>query len=518
MIEQLPMLSIMIWLPLIGAFLVLCTGGDKHANLARTIALIATVANLLLSIPLYLGFDPGRFDMQFMEDHLWIQAYQIHYALGIDGISLVMVILTNFTALLVIIAGCHSIRVRVAQYMAAFLTIQSMIIGVFCALDAILFYVFWEGMLIPMYLSIGMWGSANRSYASIKFFLFTFLGSILMLIALIYLYNQTGSFMIQNYYGLPLSLRTQEWLFFAFLLAFAVKVPMWPVHTWLPDAHTEAPAGGSVVLAALMLKLGIYGFLRFSMPITPMACTQLDWLMITLSLIAIVYIGLIAIVQTDMKKLIAYSSIAHMGFATLGCFMVYDIVQHMHTLQDAYMSLEGAVIQMVAHAFGSGAMFLGIGLMSDRFYNHSRLIKDYGGVANTMPIFAAFFMLFAMSNVGLPGTAGFVGEFMIIMSAFQSHFLVAAFASLTLILSASYTLWMYKRVFFGPIANEHVAAFKDISWTEKVNFILLAAGVFFVGLYPQPIINVLRVTIGHLLLQSIPPEYALNAQGLNLLG
>jgi NADH-quinone oxidoreductase subunit M len=424
-----------------------------------------------------------------------------------------MVILTNFTGLLVVIAGCHAIKVRVSQYMAAFLTLQGMIVGVFCAMDSILFYVFWEGMLIPMYLSIGMWGSANRSYASIKFFLFTFFGSILMLVALLYLYNQTGSFMIQDYYGLRLPLPVQIGIFFGFLLAFAVKVPMWPVHTWLPDAHTEAPAGGSVVLAALMLKLGVYGFLRFSMPITPLACAELAWLMIVLSLIAIVYIGLIAIVQTDMKKLIAYSSVAHMGFATLGCFMVYDIVSHERSLQDAYMSLEGAVIQMVAHAFGSGAMFLGIGLMAERFHNHSRLIKDYGGVAHTMPVFAAFFMLFAMSNVGLPGTAGFVGEFMVIMSAFQSHFWVALCASFTLLLSASYTLWMYKRVFFGPIANDHVAAFKDINWLERINYILLAAGVFFVGLYPQPIIDLLRVTIGHLLLQSMPSDLAWNMTG-----
>src|SRR5579862_7201846 len=451
MLADLPILSILIWLPLIAAVLVLCTGGDKHANLARTIAVIAVVVNLLLCIPLYLAFDPGRYDMQFMEDHLWIRSHQIHYALGVDGIALVMVVLTNFTGLLVVLAGCNSIKVRVSQYMAAFLVMQGMIVGVFCSMDAILFYVFWEGMLIPMYLSIGMWGSANRSYASIKFFLFTFLGSILMLVALIYLYNQTGSFMIQNFYGLPLDLSTQKWLFLAFMLAFAVKVPMWPVHTWLPDAHTEAPAGGSVVLAALMLKLGVYGFLRFSMPITPLACIKLAWLMIILSLIAIVYIGLIAIVQSDMKKLIAYSSIAHMGFATLGCFMVYDIIYHMHTLKDAYMSLEGAVIQMVAHAFGSGAMFLGVGMLADRYYNHSRLIKDYGGVAHTMPVFAAFFMLFAMSNVGLPGTAGFVGEFMVIMSAFQTHFWVALLAALTLLLSASYTLWMYKRVFFGPL-------------------------------------------------------------------
>ncbi|OGT41900.1 MAG: NADH-quinone oxidoreductase subunit M [Gammaproteobacteria bacterium RIFCSPHIGHO2_12_FULL_37_34] len=513
MLEQFPILSILIWVPVLGAVFCLCTGGDQHASFARTIAVVTALINMLLCIPLWWYFDPSLYDMQFLEDHLWIRAFQIHYALGIDGISLVMVVLTNFTGLLVVIAGCHSIKLRVAQYMATFLVLQGMIVGVFCAMDAVLFYVFWEGMLIPMYLSIGIWGSANRSYASIKFFLFTFFGSILMLVALIYLYNQANSFMIQSFYHLPLRLTTQIWIFLAFLIAFAVKVPMWPIHTWLPDAHTEAPAGGSVVLAALMLKLGVYGFLRFSMPIAPLASEKLAGLMIVLSLIAIVYIGLIAIVQSDMKKLIAYSSIAHMGFATLGCFMVYEIIYRAHNLQDAYMSLEGAVIQMVSHAFGSGAMFLGVGLLAERFYNHSRLIKDYGGVAHTMPVFAAFFMLFALSNVGLPGTAGFVGEFMIIMSAFQTHLWVAGCAALTLILSAAYTLWMYKRVFFGPLANEYVAQFKDITFTEKTNYILLTIGVFFVGLYPEPIINVLRVTIGHLLLQSIPTELAMNVVG-----
>ncbi|OGT67069.1 MAG: NADH-quinone oxidoreductase subunit M [Gammaproteobacteria bacterium RIFCSPHIGHO2_12_FULL_45_9] len=507
---QFPLLSLLIWLPIVGAVLVLMTGSDKHAGTARGIAIMVGVLNLLLCIPLYLGFDPNSYAMQFREDHLWIRAYQTHYALGVDGISLLMVMLTNFTGLLVVLASSQTIKLRVSQYMAAFLTMQGMIVGVFCAMDAILFYVFWEGMLIPMYLSIGMWGSANRSYASIKFFLFTFFGSILMLVALLYLYNLTGTFMIQEYYGLPLTLHVQKLLFFAFLLAFAVKVPMWPLHTWLPDAHTEAPAGGSVILAALMLKLGVYGFLRFSMPITPLACMTLANFMVGLSLIAIVYVGLIAIVQTDMKKLIAYSSVAHMGFATLGCFMVYDIIRRMGSFQDAYMSLEGAVIQMIAHAFGSGAMFLGIGLMADRLHSHSRMIKDYGGVANSMPVFAAFFMLFALSNVGLPGTAGFVGEFMVIMSAFQSNFWVATAAALTLILGASYTLWMYKRVFFGPITHEAVAMFKDINWLERVNYILLAAGVFFVGLYPMPIINVLRVTIGHLLLQSMPTGLAMN--------
>ncbi len=498
------LLSILIWLPVIGAILALMTGGDEHANRARWIASIVAIANLLLCIPLYLGFDSGSYAMQFQENHLWIRAYDIHYALGVDGISLAMIILTNFTGLLVILAGCNAIKFRIAQYMAAFLVMQGMMIGVFAATDAILFYVFWEGMLIPMYLSIGMWGSSNRSYASIKFFLYTFLGSILMLVALLYLYNQTGVFEIQKFYGLNLSLHIQKLIFFAFFFAFAVKVPMWPVHTWLPDAHTEAPSGGSVVLAALMLKLGIYGFLRFSMPIVPDACANLAWFMIILSLIAIVYIGLVAIVQTDMKKLIAYSSIAHMGFATLGCFMVYYIMKYGDTYKDAYMSLEGAVVQMISHAFGSGAMFLGVGMLADRYYNHSRMIKDYGGIANKMPVFAAFFMLFAMSNVGLPGTAGFVGEYMVILSAFEGQAWVSLIAALTLILAASYSLWMYKRVFFGPVANEHVEVMEDINWVEKTNYILLAIGVILLGIYPAPILNVLHVTVDHLLKQSLP--------------
>lgn len=497
------LLSILIWLPVVGAIFAL-VAGDLHANSARVIATVTATANLLLCIPLYLGFDPNSFAMQFQENHLWISAYKIHYAVGVDGISLAMIILTNFTGLLVILAGCNAIKIRISQYMAAFLIMQGMMIGVFAATDAILFYVFWEGMLIPMYLSIGMWGSSNRSYASIKFFLYTFLGSILMLIALLYLYNHTGVFEIQKFYGLNLKIGIQKFIFFAFLLAFAVKVPMWPVHTWLPDAHTEAPSGGSVVLAALMLKLGIYGFLRFSMPIVPDACAALAWVMIILSLVAIVYIGLVAIVQTDMKKLIAYSSIAHMGFATLGCFMIYEIMRYAHTYLDAYMSLEGAVVQMISHAFGSGAMFLGVGILADRYYNHSRQIKDYQGIANRMPVFAAFFMLFAMSNVGLPGTAGFVGEFMVIMSAFQAQFWIALVAALTLLLAASYTLWLYKRVFFGSVTSEHVEVMTDINAIEIINYVLLAFGVFFLGLYPEPVLNLLHATIGHLLTQSLP--------------
>lgn len=503
MFVHVPWLSLLIGLPILGAIATLFTGNDHHANSARWIASSVAVLNLLLSIPLYLGFNAASADLQFQENSLWIHAYHIHYALGVDGISLAMILLTNFTGLLVILAGCQAIKIRVAQYMAAFLTMQGMMIGVFAACDAILFYVFWEGMLIPMYLSIGMWGSANRSYASIKFFLYTFLGSILMLIGFIYLYHHTGTFEIRQFYGLQLPLSIQKALFFAFLLAFAVKVPMFPLHTWLPDAHTEAPSGGSVVLAALMLKLGVYGFLRFTLPIVPAASQQLAWLMIVLSLIAIIYIGLVAIVQTDMKKLIAYSSIAHMGFATLGCFMVYDIVQLGSGYQDAYLSLEGAMVQMISHAFGSGALFLGVGMMADRFHTHSRLIKDYGGIATPMPLFAAFFMVFAISNVGLPGTAGFVGEFMIIMSAFQAHFSIALIAALTLILSAAYTLWMVKRVFFGPVVPA-VAGFRDIHGLEIVNYGLLAVGVFFIGLYPAPILTILHTTVGYLLTLSVP--------------
>ncbi len=490
-------LSVLIWLPMFGGALALASGGDQHPNRARLIALIVSIISLALCVPLYLGFDNNSGLMQFQQHAIWIRAYDIHYSLGVDGISLPLIMLTTFTTLLVIMAAWHHIHIRVSQYMAAFLVMQGMMVGTFASLDSILFYAFWEGMLIPMYLSIGIWGSTNRSYASIKFFLYTFLGSALMLIALLYLHEQSNSFNISDFYPLKLTMKQQVWIFLAFLLAFAVKLPMWPVHTWLPDAHTEAPAGGSVVLAALMLKMGAYGFLRFSLPITPDASALLDHLMIALSLIAIVYIGLVAIAQTDMKKLIAYSSIAHMGFVALGCFMVFDIVANSHNLKDAYMSLEGAMVQMISHAFSSGAMFLGVGVLVYRL--HTRLIKDFGGIATSMPYCAAFFMLFAMSNVGLPGTSGFVGEFMIILSAIQGSFWVAVLASTTLILSAVYTLYMYKRVFFGVITDPRIAKLHDINYMEKIVFVLLAIVIIFFGVYPAPLLNMMHATIGNVL-------------------
>jgi NADH-quinone oxidoreductase subunit M len=490
-------LNLLIWLPMLGAVLSLACAGDDHPHRARWIAVIVAVLCLVFGFLLYWQFDSTQGGMQFVEDIVWIKAYNIHYALGVDGIALPLILLTSFTTLLVILSSWHSIKQHVAQFMAAFLIMQGMMIGTFTAMDSILFYGFWEGMLIPMYLSIGIWGSTNRSHAAVKFFLYTFLGSALMLVALIYLGLHAGSFMITDFYPLKLSMHEQEWIFFAFLLAFAVKLPMWPVHTWLPDAHTEAPAGGSVVLAALMLKLGAYGFLRFTLPIVPDASRVLDGLMIVLALIAIIYIAFVALAQTDMKKLIAYSSIAHMGFVTLGCFLVFIIIHNTHNIADAYMSLEGAMVQMLTHALSSGAMFFGVGVLVDRF--HSRLIKDYGGVASSMPLFAAFFMLFAMANVGLPGTSGFVGEFMIILSALQANFWISLLAATTLILAACYTLYMYKRVFFGEITHAYVAEFKDIYGVEKLVFILLSIVIIFLGVYPQPLLNMMHATVAHLL-------------------
>lgn len=495
------LLSLLIWLPIVGAALALIVGSEKFPNRARYVALFTAIICLLLCIPLYTGFDPNTGLMQFQEQVSWIPAYNINYAIGVDGISLPLILLTNFTTLLVVMAAWHSIQKKVAQYMAAFLVMQGMMVGTFAALDSILFYAFWEAMLIPMYLSIGIWGSSNRSYASIKFFIYTFLGSALMLVGLLYLRYKANSFLIADFYPLKLSMHEQLWIFAAFLLAFAVKLPMWPVHTWLPDAHTEAPAGGSVVLAALMLKMGAYGFLRFSLPITPDASRMLDVFMIVLALIAIVYIAFVALAQTDMKKLIAYSSISHMGFVALGCFMVFLIIHNTKNVVDAYMSLEGAMVQMISHALSSGAMFLGVGVLVDRL--HSRQIKDYGGIANTMPFCAACFMVFAMSNVGLPGTTGFVGEFMIILSAIQANFWIAAVAATTLILGASYTLFMYKRVFFGAVTNEKIAELKDVNGMEKTVFILLVAAILFLGVYPAPLLKLMHASVGNLLQWSL---------------
>lgn len=499
MYSHVPMLSLLIWLPVLAAIIVLLLG-EKHERLVRGCAVLCMLVSLFLCIPLYAHFDFNSYHMQFTEKLPWISLFKINYALGIDGLSLVMVILTTFTSLVVVIAACKAIKHKVAQYMATFLVLQGMMVGVFASTDAILYYVFWEAMLIPMYICIGVWGGQNRNYAAIKFFIYTFLGSVLMLVALLYLGMKSGSFDIAKMYDLGLAMHIQVFIFIAFFLAFAVKVPMWPFHTWLPDAHTEAPAGGSVVLAALMLKMGIYGFLRFSLPITPQANQDLAWVMIVLGLIMVIYIGLVAIVQTDFKRLIAYSSIAHMGMAILGCFMVYAVIGA-SSHAEAYLSLEGATIQMIAHAFSSGAMFLGFGFLYQRL--GTRRIDDYGGVANSMPVFAAFYMLFAMSNVGLPGTAGFVGEFMVILSAFKVSFWVALLTVSTVIIAPIYTLWIYSRVFFGKVTNDAVTTLQDIRGTEWVTFVLLAAGVFLVGLYPQCIVAPLHSTVGHLLTDSL---------------
>jgi NADH-quinone oxidoreductase subunit M len=497
MMTHWPILSLMIWLPVIGGICVLFTGGDKNANSARIIALLFSLANIVLSVFLYKDFDLSTYAMQFQENLNWIPAYGIHYALGIDGIAMPLILLTVFTTLLVVLASWETVHKKVAQYLANFLIMQGMVIGVFAAVDSLLFYIFWEAMLIPMYLSIGIWGSDNRSYAAVKFFLFTFLGSALMLVAFLYLRVVVGSFDILAFHTAPLSMHVQMFIFLAFLLAFAVKVPMWPLHTWLPDAHTEAPAGGSVILAALMLKMGAYGFLRFSLPITPDASQVMAWPMVILSLIAIVYIGFIALAQTDMKKLIAYSSVSHMGFVTLGCFMIYLIISKTANIPSAVMSLEGALVQMLSHAFGSGAMFLSFGMLYERL--HTRLISHFGGLARPMPVFAAFFMIFALSNIGLPGTSGFVGEFLVLLASFKASFWVTFCAALTLIIGAAYTLWMYKRVFYGPLKSEEVVLLKDANGFEIAIFILMAAPVFLIGLYPAPLLNIFHTTVGHLL-------------------
>lgn len=489
MVENL--LSLAIWTPIVAGLLVIATGGDKNANMARLLALAGAALGFLVTLPLYTQFDTLHGGMQFEEKFSWIASLNINYHLGVDGISMLFVILNSFTTLLVVLAGWQVIEKRVAQYMAAFLVMSGLINGAFTALDAVLFYVFFEAMLIPMYLIIGVWGGPRRVYASIKFFLYTLLGSLLMLVAFIYLYFQAGySFEILKYHTLPLPLTTQILIFIAFFMSFAVKVPMWPVHTWLPDAHVEAPTGGSMVLAAITLKIGAYGFLRFVLPIVPDASRELAWLMVALSLVAVVYIGLVALVQTDMKKLVAYSSISHMGFVTLGLFLFAG-----NELNP--WAIEGAIVQMVSHGFVSAAMFMCIGVMYDRL--HTRNIADYGGVVNRMPIFAAFFLLFAMANSGLPATSGFVGEFMVIMGALQVNFWAAFAAATTLIFGAAYTLWMYKRVVFGDVANSHVAEMEDVNKREFLILAILAVMVLGMGLYPEMFVKVMHVSVNDLI-------------------
>jgi NADH-quinone oxidoreductase subunit M len=481
-----PWLSLAIWVPIFAGLAVMATGGDKNARVARVLALLGAIAGFLVTLPLYAGFDTSTSAMQFEELAAWIPRFNIHYHLGVDGISLLFVLLNAFVTILVVLAGWQVIESRVSQYMAAFLIMSGLMNGVFSALDGALFYVFFEATLIPMYIVIGVWGGRNRVYAAFKFFLYTLLGSLLLLVAFLYLFNQSGgSFAIQDWHRLPLALDVQTWLFFAMFAAFSVKVPMWPVHTWLPDAHVEAPTGGSAVLAAIMLKLGAYGFIRFSLPILPDASQALSWFMITLSLVAVIYIGLVALVQTDMKKLVAYSSISHMGFVTLGFFVFNGL------------GIEGALIQMISHGFVSAAMFLCIGVMYDRM--HTRNIADYGGVANTMPKFAAFMMLFAMANCGLPATSGFVGEFLVILGAVEYNFWIGAAAATTLIFGAAYTLWMYKRVIFGDIANPEVAALKDVNAREFAILALLAICVLGMGLYPAPFTEVMHASVNDLL-------------------
>ena len=480
------LLSLAIWLPIAFGGVLLAMGRDSQAGVVRALALIGSVVSFLATVPLVTRFDTSTAAMQFVEKAPWIERFNLHYHLGVDGLSVWFVLLTAFITVIVVIAAWEVIQERVAQYMGAFLILSGLMIGVFSALDGMLFYVFFEATLIPMYLIIGIWGGPKRVYAAFKFFLYTLLGSLLMLVALVYLYFKSGgSFDILTWHKLPLPLSAQTLLFFAFFAAFSVKVPMWPVHTWLPDAHVEAPTGGSVVLAAIMLKLGAYGFLRFSMPIAPDAAREFDWFIITLSLVAVLYIGLVALVQQDMKKLVAYSSIAHMGFVTLGFFIFNEL------------GVAGGIVQMISHGFVSAAMFLCIGVLYDRV--HSREIASYGGVANTMPKFAAFAVLFAMANCGLPGTAGFVGEWMVILGAVKYNFWIAAAASTTLIFGAAYTLWMVKRVYFGDVANDDVKNLVDINGREFLMLAVLAIAVMWMGLYPKPFTDVMNVSVAELL-------------------
>lgn len=500
MLADLPILSLCVWVPIIGGLWVVFAGSRMSTNAVRNNALVFSIVAFGLTLLLWRYFDNSVAAMQFTEKLSWIAQFDIFYHIGIDGIALPLILLTSFTTVLIVLAGWEAITDRVNQYMGAFLILEGLMIGVFTALDAVLFYVFWEAMLIPMFLIIGIWGGPGRIYATIKFFLYTFLGSVFMLVALLYLYRQTnGSFAIADMHAVLLTLPQQKWIFVAFLLAFAVKVPMWPVHTWLPDAHVEAPTGGSVVLAAVMLKMGGYGFIRFSLPIATDAAASLNGMMIGLSLIAIVYIGFVALAQEDMKKLIAYSSISHMGFVTLGFFICFEIYSETGSWAGAVMGIEGGMVQMISHGFISAALFLCVGVMYDRV--HSRQIGDYGGVVNTMPRFAAFMMLFAMANAGLPGTSGFVGEFLVILSAFKASFWLAFFAATTLILGAAYTLWMYKRVIFGEVTNAAVKTLEDISIRENAILIALVIPVLILGVWPAPLLDMMHVTIAQLVEQ-----------------
>jgi NADH-quinone oxidoreductase subunit M len=494
------LLSMLIWLPVAAGLGVLLLG-DRNIVAGRWLALAASLATLALTVPLWASFDTSSFVPQLTERLPWIPRFDAWYALGVDGISLPLIVLTAFMTVPVVIAGWTVIETRPAQYYAAFLIMEGLMIGVFSATDALLFYFFWEAMLIPMFLIIGIWGGPRRVYATFKFFLYTFLGSVFMLVALIYMYVKGGSYSIASLQMLPLTLVEQRWIFLALLLAFAVKVPMFPVHTWLPDAHVEAPTGGSVILAAIMLKMGGYGFLRFSLPIAPDASRELDLLVIALSLIAVIYIGFVALVQQDMKKLIAYSSIAHMGFVTLGAFVIYEIVRNTHSLRGAGMGLDGAMVQMISHGLISGALFLCVGVLYDRV--HSRQIADYGGVVNTMPVFASFMVLFALANTGLPGTSGFVGEFLVILASFNASFWYSALAAVILVLGAAYTLWLVKRVIFGPVTSPRVAALEDLNGREYVVLSALALAVLVVGVWPAPLLKVMQPTIQHLVAQAI---------------
>ena len=493
------LLSLLIWLPIVGGFAVLAFG-DRIA-VAKRLSLVISGLSLALSVPLWTSFRTGTAAMQFVERSPWISTIHSQYYLGVDGISMPLILLTTFTTMLIVIASWTNVEKRVAQYFAAFLILEGLMIGVFAALDGVLFYVLWEAMLIPMFIIIGVWGGPRRVYATIKFFLYTFIGSLLMLVALIYMYLKSGSYELAAFQHMPLTLTEQTFIFLAFLAAFAVKVPMWPVHTWLPDAHVEAPTGGSVVLAAIMLKMGGYGFLRFSLPIAPDASRQLDWLIIALSLIAVVYIGFVALAQRDMKKLIAYSSIAHMGFVTLGMFIGFQIVTGTGRTSGIVMGMDGALVQMLSHGLVSGAMFLCVGVLYDRV--HSREISAYGGVVNTMPKFAAFMVLFALANSGLPGTSGFIGEFMVILASFKANLWYAMLAATILVLGAAYTLWLVKRVIFGEVANEKVAALKDLNGREFLVLGVLAAAVLLVGLWPAPLLDVMRASTTHLAQQML---------------